>query len=83
MVGFEALFIYGRKGNKGHLIGKRCSEKIKKDKSEQNVIYKQLKESYNLRNDILHGLPFNISDILQRLPALEDYLRRSILHLIP
>jgi len=83
MIIFEALFIYGRKGNKGYLIGKRCSEKIKKDKAEQNVIYKQLKESYNIRNDILHGSPFNISDILQRLPVLEDYSRRSILHLIP
>lgn len=83
MIGFEALFIHGRKQNKGHLIGKRCSEKIKKDKAEQIVIYKQLKESYGIRNDILHGSPFNISEILQRLPALEDYLRRSILHLIP
>lgn len=82
MIGFEALFIYGRKGNKGHLIGKRCSEKIKKDKAEQNVIYEHLKESYNIRNDILHGSPFNIYDIHQRLPALEDYLRRSILRFI-
>jgi len=83
MIGFEALFIYGRKGNKGHLIGKRCSEKINKDKDEKKVIYHQLKESYCIRNDILHGSPFNISDILQRLPSLEYYLRRSILRLIP
>lgn len=83
MIGFEALFIYGRKGNKGHLIGKRCSEKIKKDKTEENVIYHQLKESYCIRNDILHGSPFNISDVFQRLSALEDYLRRSILQFLP
>lgn len=83
MIGFEALFVYGRKGNKGHLIGERCSEKIKNDKTEENVIYHQLKESYCIRNNILHGSPFNISDVFQRLTSLEDYLRRSILQFLP
>ena len=83
MISFEALFIRSRKGNKGHRIGKKCSELIKIDKAEQKTIYCQLKESYSIRNDVLHGSPFNRADIFQRLPYLEDYLRRSILRLIP
>lgn len=83
MIGFEALFIKSRKGNKGHRIGKRCSELIETNKTKQKIIYKNLKKAYGIRNDILHGSTFDSTEIFQLIPDIEDYLRKSILRLIP
>jgi len=79
-IGFEALFIRSRKGNKGRRIGERCSKLIENNKTKQKTIYNELKKAYGIRNDILHGSPFNRSEIFQLLPSIEDYLRKSILH---
>ncbi len=83
MIGFEALFIKSRKGNKGHLIGKKCSQLIENNKNKQKPIYHNLKKAYRIRNDILHGSTFNSTEIFQLIPYIEDYLRKSILRLIP
>lgn len=44
MISFEALFIQSgsRHLNKGHRIGKRCSEEIKENNAEGKQIYRDL-----------------------------------------
>jgi len=83
IISFEALFIRSRKGNKGHRIGKKCSELIEKYKTERKTIYNDLKRAYDIRNDIIHGSPFDKNEIGQLLPSIENYLRKSILRQIP
>lgn len=81
MIGFETLFIQvgDRKPNKGHKIGKKCSEEIMDNSAEKKWIYKHIKRAWNLRNDVLHSSPYDIKEINNLLPSIEDYLRRSIL----
>lgn len=84
MIAFEALFLTpSRRGGKGPRIGKNCSELIKETNTEKKKIRTNIERAYLIRNDVLHSSPFDRTEILILLPSLEEYLRKSILCLIP
>jgi len=83
---FEALFTGGRNIRpKGEAIGITCSMLLGKDREERENIFKDIKNAFRDRNDIMHGKKINHDQLLKikiSLHSLEKHLRRSILRLI-
>ena len=86
-IGFEALFLKGEYKQSdigmGQVIGLACSMLLGKDQNERDKILKNIKTAFSRRNDIVHGRTTKLEVILDLLPDIENYLRRSILRLIP
>ena len=84
-IAFEALFLQGKwiHGPMGQAIGSRCSELLGKNFEERKMIEEQIELAFSLRNKVVHGQDFNFNQIYNLIPNFEDYLRRSIFHLLP
>jgi hypothetical protein len=89
-IAFEVLFLLGEKQHSdlgmGQIIGLACSMLIGENKTERTTIFKLIEKGFGLRNKVVHGVHLNtnqISQINKIIPNLEEYLRRSILRLIP
>jgi len=54
-----------------------------KDKREREKIFVDIRTAFTRRNEIVHGKETKIKEISTLLPDFVDYLRRSILRLIP
>lgn len=83
-IAFEALYLKGqRASDKGLSIGLGCSMLLGQNNKERRRIYGDIKRVFKIRNDIVHGKPQKTERLDRLLPKLENYLRRSILRLIP
>lgn len=68
----------------GQTIGIGCSMLLGKDNREREEIVQTIQESFRLRNDVMHGREFKYERFhFEKAKALEDYLRRSLVKLIP
>jgi len=81
----EALFLQGERirAPMGQVIGLACSMLLGKNSDDRKTIKEKVELAFKLRNDIVHGQDFDFDKIIGIIPDFEDYLRRSILHLIP
>lgn len=83
-IAFEALFLKeDHREYKGKTIGLACSMLLGQNKKERNKIYDDVNNAFIGRNNIVHGKPHQLKNIRILLSNLEDYLRKSILRLIP
>lgn len=89
-IGMEALFFKDIKDKgdrrvtrKGMIIGLACSMLLGKNDKERHEILKNVKEAFQKRNDVVHGEVTDFGEMYRLSAYLEDYLRRSILRLIP
>jgi hypothetical protein len=83
-IGFEALYLKGEYGqDKGQSIGLGCSMLLGLNNKERTKIYNNIKNAFKIRNDIIHGKSIKIKNLHIIVSNLEDYLRSSILRLIP
>jgi len=86
-IAFEALFLKGEYKQSdlgmGQVIGLACSMLLGEKKKKRKKISNVLREGFSLRNRVVHGRNFKRSQISEILPDFEDYLRKSILRLIP
>ena len=86
-IGFEALFLKGghiRTGmGKGELIGLACSMLLGQNNRDRNKISKVLREAFDCRNKLVHGAKVDMLKKWKIFSDLEEYLRKSILRLIP
>lgn len=85
-IAFEALFLKGEykksDSGMGQVIGLACSMLLGNTNNERDVIKESIERAFSRRNDIVHGKDFNSNRIYNIIPDFEDYLRKSILHLI-
>lgn len=83
-IGFEALFLGGEyTTRKGLVIGVACSMLLGNNKEEREKISKNIEGAFDQRNKIVHGKEFDYIKVQDLISDLEDYLRKSILRLIP
>ena len=80
MIAFEALFTES-KGGAGNQISRRCAHLIGKNKKERLEVFENLRKSYQIRSDFVHGDVIK-NPTLRTLPKLLEYntlyLRESI-----
>lgn len=85
-IAFEALFLKGEYKKSdigmGQVIGLACSMLLGKNIDERIMIKKNIELAFSRRNDVVHGKDFNFNQVYNLIPDFEDYLRRSIFHLI-
>lgn len=83
-IAFEALFLQGKRARdpKGQVIGLACSKLLGKNIDERKMIKENIELAFRHRNDVVHGNDFDFDQIYTLIPNFEDYLRRSIFHLI-
>ena len=83
-IAFEALFLQGKRARApmGQVIGLACSMLLGKYIDERKMIKENVELAFSRRNDVVHGKDFNFNQIYTLIPDFEDYLRRSIFHLI-
>lgn len=86
-IAFEALFLRGEYKQSelgmGQVIGLACSMLLGKNNLEREDVSEVIEAGFNLRNRIVHGRDYDSNRISEIVPNLEDYLRQSILRLIP
>jgi len=88
-IGLEALYFkdvkkkYRRVTRKGMTIGLACSMLLGNNDASRNEILNIIIEAFEKRNDVVHGEVTDIGEMYKYASYLEDYLRRSILCLIP
>jgi len=66
----------------GQVIGLACSMLLGKNIDERKMIKENIELAFSCRNDVVHGQDFDFDQIYKLIPDFEDYLRRSIFHLI-
>jgi len=85
-IAFEALFLKGEYKKSdigmGQVIGLACSMLLGKNIDERKMIKENIELAFSRRNDVVHGKDFDFNQIYTLVPDFEDYLRRSIFHLI-
>lgn len=85
-IAFEALFLKGEYKKSdigmGQVIGLACSMLLGKTTDERNKIKETIELAFRRRNDVVHGKDLNYNQIYNIIPDFEDYLRKSIFHLI-
>jgi hypothetical protein len=88
-IGMEALFFKNitdrserRTTRKGVIIGLACSMLLGNNDSERREILKNVKNSYRVRNDIVHGDITRFPRLHKLTTSLENYLRKSILRFL-
>lgn len=83
-IAFEALFLQGKRVRvpMGQVIGLACSMLLGKNIDERKMIKENIELAFSRRNNVVHGQDFDIDHIYKLIPDFEDYLRRSIFHLI-
>jgi len=83
-IAFEAMFLQGERirAPMGEVIGLACSMLLGKNIDERKKIKEKINLAFSLRNDVVHGQYFNFNQIYDLIPDIEDYLRRSIAHLM-
>lgn len=85
-IAFESLFLKGEYKKSdigmGQVIGLACSMLLGKTMDERDVIKKTIEKAFSRRNDVVHGKDFDFNQIYNIVPDFEDYLRKSIYHLI-
>jgi len=87
-IAFEALYSKGEtiSGSKGEIIGLACSMLLGETNLERAEISNNLRVAYKIRNKVVHGSTPRVSDFEQMIrlgPILSNYLRKSLLKLIP
>jgi hypothetical protein len=84
-IAFEALCCKGETiyGNKGEIIGLACSMLLGETNSERDEIFGNLKSAYKLRNKVVHGSLPDFVEMMRIEPLLTNYLRKSLLKLMP
>ena len=82
-IGLEALFCKKDVRNKGEKIGISCSDLLGESDSNKEIIKNTIIEGYRIRNSVVHGNSEDVVKILEICPILEDYLRKSLILLIP
>ena len=85
-IAFEALLLKGEYKKSdigmGQVIGLACSMLLGKNNDERKIIKENIELAFRRRNDVVHGKDFDFDQIYTLIPDFEDYLRRSIFHLI-
>ena len=83
-IAFEALFLQGKRvrAPMGQVIGLACSMLLGNNIEERKMIKENIELAYSRRNDVVHGKDFDFDQIYALVPDFEDYLRRSLFHLI-
>ena len=85
-IAFEALLLKGEYKKSdigmGQVIGLACSMLLGKNNDERKMIKENIELAFRRRNDVVHGKDFDFDQIYTLIPNFEDYLRRSIFHLI-
>jgi len=84
-IAFEALYCKGEtiSGSKGDIIGLACSMLLGETNSEREEILEHIKTAYKLRNKVVHGSLPNFSEMVKLEPLLTNYVRKSLLKLMP
>jgi len=87
-IAFEALFMRGEypkdRLSMGQTIGIGCSMLLGNNNEEREVIAANLEQIFALRNKVVHGKAFNYSEPdYEKRVSIEDYLRKSIVKLMP
>ena len=82
MIAFEALFVKENSPNSGSIIATGCSYLLGKTDNEREEIYKFFKETYKLRNEIVHGSTMHIIDTDEIACRLKEYLRKCIMTIL-
>jgi len=86
-IGYEALFLKGEGLRSdlgmGRIIGLACSMLLGKDETEREKIQDLIIRTFRIRNKLVHGAHVEADDMMQVHTKFREYLRMSILRLLP
>lgn len=86
-IGYEALFLKGEgvRSNLGigRIVGLACSMLLGEDESERNKISDLISKTFGIRNRLVHGRHVEADEMIRVHTHFREYLRQSILKLMP